>query len=292
MNKSIIVLVGPSASGKNYFGELLNKEGVLNFVSDTTRPMRAGEVDGNDYNFISEQKFAGNLADGKYIQHNPVGVFNYGVNKCEVLSKLDQSDSCLIVVAPQGVGQIKAFCEKNNIELISFFFDVDFSLLHNRHFNRIKDDILKYFNIDKELANSLGGFFSQINSSATSSSLTLSEYSVARNELNQEDLDLLKEKSDVIYNKYFTLLLDALGKFDETYSDNCVKILNTHKNRGYYFLTKEIHDWILPARDHVFINSYDKLLKVDLNRGSESVMSEIREICDKKMNKNRIVLKM
>ena len=55
-----LVMVGPSGAGKGtlidfLYGKFPDKFGFS--VSYTTRPPRAGEVDGKDYNFVSKEKF-------------------------------------------------------------------------------------------------------------------------------------------------------------------------------------------------------------------------------------------
>ena len=58
MNKRLII-VGPTASGKNILRERLAKKGYTFDVSYTTREIRkaVGEVDGHDYHFISLKEF-------------------------------------------------------------------------------------------------------------------------------------------------------------------------------------------------------------------------------------------
>ena len=53
-----IILVGPSASGKNFMRETFLKKGFTGDVSYTTRNPRPNEKNGVDYNFISTSKFA------------------------------------------------------------------------------------------------------------------------------------------------------------------------------------------------------------------------------------------
>ena len=54
----MIILVGPSASGKTQIGYSLKKiYGLEKVVTYTTRRMRSGEVDGIDYHFITKDEF-------------------------------------------------------------------------------------------------------------------------------------------------------------------------------------------------------------------------------------------
>ena len=53
-----IVIVGKSASGKSTIANVLSEDfKYKKAISATTRPIRAGEVDGEDYYFITDDKF-------------------------------------------------------------------------------------------------------------------------------------------------------------------------------------------------------------------------------------------
>ena len=55
----IVLITGPSGAGKSSFiASLMATDPRLAFsVSTTTRPMRSGEVDGRDYDFVDEEAF-------------------------------------------------------------------------------------------------------------------------------------------------------------------------------------------------------------------------------------------
>lgn len=53
----LTILIGMSASGKDaILRELVANHGFREIVTTTTRPMRKGEVNGKDYNFISRKE--------------------------------------------------------------------------------------------------------------------------------------------------------------------------------------------------------------------------------------------
>ncbi|MGL4999692.1 MAG: hypothetical protein ACRC5T_12045 [Cetobacterium sp.] len=65
-----LVLLGEIASGKDYLLKRITDEYDLSkVVTTTTRPMRDGEVDGETYHFVSEERFKIGLEDGDYIEH-------------------------------------------------------------------------------------------------------------------------------------------------------------------------------------------------------------------------------
>ena len=66
----IYYLMGKSASGKDsIFHILLEKTGWKQLIPYTTRPMREGEVEGQEYHFISEEDFQDYIASGKMAEY-------------------------------------------------------------------------------------------------------------------------------------------------------------------------------------------------------------------------------
>ena len=65
----ILLLAGPAGSGKSaVIKELLKNDSFTHIVSHTTRAPRGGEVDGQDYHFISESDLSQMLDEGKFIE--------------------------------------------------------------------------------------------------------------------------------------------------------------------------------------------------------------------------------
>ena len=83
--KKMFCIIGKSCSGKNTIFSKLLKIKELNlkaYVTYTTRPKRKGEIDGIDYNFVSNDFFQDAIDNGKMIEYkdyNTVsGVWRYG----------------------------------------------------------------------------------------------------------------------------------------------------------------------------------------------------------------------
>jgi len=70
-DKQVVVIAGPSGSGKNaIIGEILKTHSnCTRLVTATTRAMRPGEVDGIDYHFMSQERFDEELASGHIAEH-------------------------------------------------------------------------------------------------------------------------------------------------------------------------------------------------------------------------------
>jgi guanylate kinase len=82
-----IIVSAPSGAGKTTIVRHLLGQGLgLEFsVSATSRPMRANEVDGKDYFFLSVDEFKGRIAAGEFVEYEEVypGRF-YGTLRSEL----------------------------------------------------------------------------------------------------------------------------------------------------------------------------------------------------------------
>ncbi|MDO8522075.1 MAG: hypothetical protein Q7S08_02190 [bacterium] len=76
--KQVVVIAGPSGSGKNaVIGEILKQySNCMRLVTATTRAMRQGETDGVDYYFFTQEKFDEELASGNIPEHRFVPALN------------------------------------------------------------------------------------------------------------------------------------------------------------------------------------------------------------------------
>lgn len=72
--KQVVVLAGPSGSGKNaIISQILKRyPNCVRLVTATTRAMRPGEVDGIDYHFFSQERFDEELGKGNIPEHRYV----------------------------------------------------------------------------------------------------------------------------------------------------------------------------------------------------------------------------
>ena len=66
----IYYLMGKSASGKDsIFHKLLERTGWKQLIPYTTRPMREGEIEGQEYHFITKEEFLGYIASGEMAEY-------------------------------------------------------------------------------------------------------------------------------------------------------------------------------------------------------------------------------
>jgi guanylate kinase len=96
----LVVMSGPSGSGKTTIKERLRQHrDVQVAVTVTTRPPRAGEVDGRDYRFVSREEFLRLEEQGRFAETNDVfGTGHlYGSLRQELDEALAQAGHVLLI---------------------------------------------------------------------------------------------------------------------------------------------------------------------------------------------------
>ena len=105
----LAVVSAPSGAGKTsvLFEVLKRYTGIKFSVSATTRPPRAGEKDGVDYHFISEEEFESCLRRGELIEWNIVHGNKYGTLKKSVEDALEKGKSIILDTDTVGAFNIR-----------------------------------------------------------------------------------------------------------------------------------------------------------------------------------------
>jgi len=105
----LIILSSPSGAGKSTLSRRLRDwDPTISFsVSATTRAPRAGEVDGQDYHFLSEDQFRRDVANNDMLEHAHVFGNFYGSPKGPVQSAITAGRDVLFDIDWQGAQQIQ-----------------------------------------------------------------------------------------------------------------------------------------------------------------------------------------
>lgn len=106
---NLIVIAAPSGAGKTSLVKALSEsmEYLQISVSHTTRTMRPLEIDGQDYFFITEEKFS-NMAEKKaFLEYATVYGKHYGTSRDWVLDHLARGIDVILEIDWQGAQQVK-----------------------------------------------------------------------------------------------------------------------------------------------------------------------------------------
>lgn len=109
MNKGrLFVISGPSGAGKGTIcKELLTDEHIRISTSMTTRQPRAGEVNGKDYFFVSQEEFQKIIEERGFLEYAEVYGNFYGTPKMEVMDMTNEGIDVILEIDIQGALQIK-----------------------------------------------------------------------------------------------------------------------------------------------------------------------------------------
>ena len=105
----LFVLSSPSGAGKSTIARMILEadDGIGLSVSATTRPIRAGEEDGEDYHFVSNEEFDQLIASGAFLEWAHVFGHRYGTLKSEVMKQIESGRDVLLDIDWQGTQQLK-----------------------------------------------------------------------------------------------------------------------------------------------------------------------------------------
>ncbi len=105
----LIILSSPSGAGKSTLSRRLRDwDPTIAFsVSATTRIPREGEVDGQDYHFMSEKQFNADVAEGDMLEHAHVFGNFYGSPRAPVQDAIESGRDVLFDIDWQGAQQIQ-----------------------------------------------------------------------------------------------------------------------------------------------------------------------------------------
>lgn len=144
----MLILVGPSASGKTQVAQMLiQKYNMEKMVTYTTRPMREKEVDGVDYHFISRDEFEKKIKDNFFLEHVTYNNNFYGTAFASI------SDNKVVILEPSG---LKTYLDKlpNDVFIIYLRCSEEVLRIRMKIRGNNDDEIKKRLELDKGVFNS------------------------------------------------------------------------------------------------------------------------------------------
>lgn len=102
------VLSAPSGTGKSTLAKRLvaSIPGLIFSISYTTRPPRAGEVDGEDYFFVDDATFDRMVEEGEFIEWVQVYKHRYGTGRKWLQRKLEEGVDILLDIETIGAQSV------------------------------------------------------------------------------------------------------------------------------------------------------------------------------------------
>ena len=119
LSNIMVVLSSPSGAGKTTITKKIQqKYNTFKIsVSHTTRKPRSNEVDGVDYNFISQEKFKSLIKKGEFYEYAKIFDNYYGTLK-KTVDQLIKKNDIIFDIDWQGTKQLSKFKE---LELIKIY---------------------------------------------------------------------------------------------------------------------------------------------------------------------------
>ena len=138
--QNLIIIVGPTGSGKNFILNILENHNFKNIVSITDRSQRAGEVNGRDYLFLGKREDISNI---RLIEKIELAGTVYGIPTFEFDYHYYHGNDSVLIVEPDGLQQIITTLRKDktyrNINIKILFLNIPREV----RFNNILEDYSK-----------------------------------------------------------------------------------------------------------------------------------------------------
>ncbi|MES2310411.1 MAG: guanylate kinase [Verrucomicrobiota bacterium] len=104
----LFVVSAASGTGKSTLCDSLrHSDNFIYSVSCTTRKPRPGEIEGEDYFFLSKEEFERRIAADGFLEYAPVHDNYYGTPKAPVIEALKNGTDVLLDIDIQGAEQIR-----------------------------------------------------------------------------------------------------------------------------------------------------------------------------------------
>ncbi len=105
----LFILSAPSGTGKTSLTKALLRVNINLWlsISYTSRPIRPGEVEGDDYYFIERKVFEQMLGNGEFIESAEVYGNLYGTSQKWINETIDSGKDVLLEIDSQGAQQVR-----------------------------------------------------------------------------------------------------------------------------------------------------------------------------------------
>jgi guanylate kinase len=136
---TLFVISAPSGTGKSTLARRLVESvpGLVFSVSYTTRPRRAGEQNGREYEFVDDARFDAMAAAGDFLEWAHVFGRKYGTGRAATEKVLESGADMLLDIDVQGARQVR----DSGLDAVSvFILPPDYATLEARLSRRGSED--------------------------------------------------------------------------------------------------------------------------------------------------------
>lgn len=135
----MFVMSSPSGAGKTTITRALleKNDNLVISISATTRPRRAGEVQGRDYDFVSLEEFREMAESGALLEHAKVFDHYYGTPRAPVEESLSEGKDVIFDIDWQGTQQLAEYSRDDLVTV--FILPPSRTELEKRLRNRSRD---------------------------------------------------------------------------------------------------------------------------------------------------------
>ena len=136
---NLFIIAAPSGCGKTSLVKaLLERLSNLSVsVSHTTRKPRKAEIDGENYHFVSKERFGEMISNNDFVEHAEVFGNLYGTARSNINEKLDANIDIILEIDWQGARQVR---ENMPHSISIFILPPSKSVLLQRLTDRAQDD--------------------------------------------------------------------------------------------------------------------------------------------------------
>lgn len=142
MSGTLFIISAPSGAGKTSLIEALVAAvtDIYVSISYTTRPKRAGEMEGKDYHFVSRDTFQQMSQQAVFLEHAEVFGNAYGTSENWVKEQLQNNQDVILEIDWQGAQQARKALSKDIHQTSIFILPPEKKTLLDRLQNRGQDN--------------------------------------------------------------------------------------------------------------------------------------------------------
>lgn len=109
MKGRLLVISGPSGAGKGSISKRILEEvdDLIYSISMTTRAPRPGEINGENYFFVTHEQFEAKIRENGFLEYAKVYGEYYGTPKAKVMELLDEGKDVVLEIDIQGAMNIR-----------------------------------------------------------------------------------------------------------------------------------------------------------------------------------------